>query len=57
MVVYSWNFAFVKRQPWKKKFNKINNFSKVVKFISNVLKTFVITLCYNNDENCDLLKL
>ncbi len=19
MVVYSWNFAFVKRQPWKKK--------------------------------------
>ncbi len=32
-------------------------FFNVVKFISNVLKTFVTTLCYNNDENYDLFKL
>jgi hypothetical protein len=30
---------------------------QVVKFISDVFKTFVNTLCYNNDENCDLFKL
>jgi hypothetical protein len=28
-----------------------------MKFISNVFKTFVSTLCYNNDENYDLLNV
>ncbi len=26
-----------------------------MKFISNIFKTFVSTLFYNNDENCDIL--
>jgi hypothetical protein len=29
---------------------------QVVKFILDVFKTFVNTLCYNNDENCDIFK-
>jgi hypothetical protein len=58
MVVYSWNFAHVNRQPWRRIFFiKIFNFFLVVKFILNVFKTFVNTLCYNNDEDCDILKL
>jgi hypothetical protein len=30
---------------------------QVVKFISYILKTFVSTLCYNNDDDSDLFKL
>jgi hypothetical protein len=58
MVVYPWNFARAKRQPWKKSFSlKFSISFQVVRFIWNVLKTFVSTLCYNNDEDCDLFKL
>jgi hypothetical protein len=42
----------------KKKYSlKFSISFQVVKFISYVLKTFVSTLCYNNDENCDIFKL
>jgi hypothetical protein len=30
---------------------------EVMKFILNVLKTFVSTLCYNNYDDCDFFKL
>jgi hypothetical protein len=58
MIVYHWNFAHVKKQPCKKSFSlKLSKKFQVVKFISNVLKTFINTLCYNNDKDCDFLKL
>ncbi len=58
MVIFPWNFAQVKKQPWKIIFSlKLSISFEVVKFISNVLKTFVNTSCYNNDENCDFFKL
>jgi len=41
----------------KKKSLKISNFFQVVKFISNVFKKFVNTLCYNNEDDCDFFKL
>jgi hypothetical protein len=57
MVVYPWNFAHGKRQQEKSSFLKFSISFQVVKFIPNVLKTFVNTLwCYNN-ETFDLLKL
>jgi len=58
MVVNLWNFTHVKNIHEEESFSL--NFSisfQVVKFISNVLKTFVSTLCYNNAENCDMFKL
>ncbi len=58
MIVYPWNFAHVKRQLWKTIFfNQNFNSFQVVKFIANDFKTFVSTLCYNNDDDCDLFKL
>ncbi len=57
-IVYPWKFAHVKIQRWKIKiFNKFFNSFQVVKFISNGFKTFVSTLCYNNDDDCDLFEL
>jgi len=58
MVIYPWNFTHVKRQPCKKIFFiRILNFFQGVKFILDVLKTFVSTLCDNDNENCDFLML
>jgi hypothetical protein len=54
MIIYLWNFAHVKKRPRKKSSRfKFSNSFQVMKFISNVFKTFVNTLCYNNDENCE----
>jgi hypothetical protein len=51
-------FCTCKKTTMKKKnFNKISISFQVMKFILNVLKTFVSILCYNNDEDCDLFKL
>jgi hypothetical protein len=53
-----WNFAHVNKQPWRRIFFIKNfNFFQVVKFILYVFKTIFTTLCYNNDEDCDILKL
>jgi hypothetical protein len=50
MVVYPWNFEQVERKPWKIIFSlKFSIFFQVVKFISNVLRTFVSTLSHNNE--------
>jgi hypothetical protein len=50
--------AHVKRQTWKKYSSLIIWISfQVVKFISDGFKKFVNTLCYNNDESCDLSQL
>jgi hypothetical protein len=58
MIVYLWNVAHVERKPWEKKNSlKLSICFQIMKFILNGLKTFVSTLCYNNDENFDLLKL
>jgi hypothetical protein len=46
MVVYLWNF-----------FNKIFNFFSSYEVHIRFFLTFVNTLCYNNDEDCDLFKL
>ncbi len=54
MVVYLWNFAHVNRQPWRKKNSLKFSIFQVVKFILDVFKTFVNTLCYINDEDCDI---
>jgi hypothetical protein len=54
---------FVKFCTCKKKTMKVKNSLKFsicfsnYEFILDGLKTFVNTLCYNNDENCDLFKL
>ncbi len=58
LIVYSRNFAHLKVKPWKKNFSlKFSIFFQIMKFILDGLKTFASTLCYNNDENCDLFKL
>ncbi len=58
MVVYPWNFAHVKGQPWKKIFFiKILNFFSSCEVHIRFFKTIVNTLCYNNDEDCDPFKL
>ncbi len=58
MIVYPWNLAHVKRQPWRKIFLiKDFNFFSSCEVISNVFKTFFGTFCYNNDEHCGICKL
>jgi hypothetical protein len=58
MVLYPWNFSHVKKKHEKEYFSlKFSISFQVVTFIFDVFKTFVNTLCYNNDENCDILKL
>ncbi len=58
MVVYPWNFAHVKKNHEKNIFKKKKSISfQVVKFIPNVLKTFVTTLWCYNDEIFDLVRL
>jgi len=51
-------FCTCKKKTMKKKNSlKFSIFFQIMKFILDGLKTFVSTLCYNNDENCDLFKL
>ncbi len=58
IIIYPWNFAHLKKNHEKKSsLLKFSIFFQVVKFISNVLKTFVDTLWYYNEKKFDLLKL
>jgi hypothetical protein len=58
MVLYLWNFTHVNKQPRRRIFFfKIFKFFHIVKFILDVFKSFVNTLCYHNDEDFDILKL
>jgi hypothetical protein len=51
-------FCICEKTTMKKNlFHQNSQFFSIVKFISNVLKTFISTSYYNNDDDCDLFEL